>query len=172
MVTTSQLGLQFDLILQVERNGGAQVVNHSINEADVRFVMQQSWVATASDGSSRIPSEEIPHPRSYGTFARKIGHYSVREKTISLAHAIRSSSGLPAEILGLTERGYLRPGCWADVVVWSEPDFIDRATFEAPHQYCDGVRHAFVNGTPVISDGDATGALSGRALRHVAVKTD
>jgi N-acyl-D-amino-acid deacylase len=141
-------------------------VNHSINEEDVRFVMQQPWVATASDGSSRIPSEEIPHPRSYGTFARKIGHYSVREKTIPVAQAIRSSSGLPADILGLTNRGYLRPGCYADVIVWSEREFIDRATFESPHQYSDGVRYAFVNGTPVISDGDATGALPGRALRH------
>lgn len=156
----------FDLILQIERHGGAQVVNHSINDEDVRFVMQQPWVATASDGSSRIPSEEIPHPRSYGTFARKIGHYSVREKTISVAQAVRSSSGLPADILGLADRGYLRPDCYADVVVWSEEDLIDRATFAAPHQYSDGVRHAFVNGTPVISDGDVTGALPGRALRH------
>lgn len=158
----------FDLILQIERNGGASVVNHSINEEDVRFVMQQPWVATASDGSSRIPSEEIPHPRSYGTFSRKIGHYSVREQTLPLAQAIRSSSGLPADILGLTDRGYLRPDYYADVIVWSENDFIDRATFDSPHQYSDGLRHAFVNGTPVISDGDVTGALPGRALRHVS----
>lgn len=156
----------FDLILQIERNGGASVVNHSINEEDVRFVMQQPWVATASDGSSRIPSEEIPHPRSYGTFSRKIGHYSVREQTVPLAQAVRSSSGLPADILGLTDRGYLRPDYYADVIVWSERDFIDRATFASPHQYSGGLRYAFVNGTPVISDGGVTGALPGRALRH------
>ena len=156
----------FDLILQIERNGGAQVVNHSINEEDVRFVMQQPWVATASDGSSRIPSEEIPHPRSYGTFSRKIGHYSIREQAVPLALAIRSSSGLPADILGLPDRGYLRTDYFADVLVWSEDEFIDRATFDSPHQYSDGLRYAFVNGTPVISDGDVTGALPGRALRH------
>ena len=158
----------FDLILQIERSGGAQVVNHSINEEDVRFVMSLPWVATASDGSSRIPSEEIPHPRSYGTFSRKIGYYSVREQTIPLAQAIRSSSGLPADILALKDRGYLRPDYFADVIVWSEDDFIDRATFDSPHQYSDGIRYAFVNGTPVISDGDVTGSLAGRALRHVA----
>ncbi|MBI2480486.1 MAG: D-aminoacylase [Planctomycetia bacterium] len=158
----------FDLILQIERNGGAQVVNHSISEEDVRFVMQLPWVATASDGSSRIPSEEVPHPRSYGTFSRKIGHYAVRENAVPLALAIRSSSGLPADILGLQNRGYLRPEYFADVIVWSADDFIDRATFDSPHQYSDGIRYAFVNGTPVISDGDVTGALPGRALRHRA----
>lgn len=156
----------FDLILQIERNGGASVVNHSINEEDVRYVMQQPWVATASDGSSRIPSEEIPHPRSYGTFSRKIGHYSVREQAIPLALAIRSCSGLPADILRMSDRGYLRAKYYADVIVWSESDLIDRATFASPHQYSDGVRYAFVNGTPVISDGDVTGALPGKALRH------
>lgn len=160
----------FDLILQIERNGGAQVVNHSISDEDVRFVMTLPWVATASDGSSRIPSEEIPHPRSYGTFPRKIGHYSIRERTVPLAHAIRSASGLPADILGLTDRGYLRSDYFADVVVWSESEFIDRATFDSPHQYSDGVRYAFVNGTPVISEGDVTGALPGRALRHASTK--
>ncbi|MBC8352897.1 MAG: amidohydrolase family protein [Planctomycetes bacterium] len=156
----------FDLILRIERNGGASVVNHSINEADVRYVMQQPWVATASDGASRIPSEEIPHPRSYGTFARKIGHYSIREQAIPIAKAIRSSSGLPADILGLKDRGYLRADCFADVIVWNEAEFIDRATFDSPHQYADGIRYAFVNGSPVISEGDVTGALAGRALRH------
>lgn len=160
----------FDLILQIEKNGGAQVVNHSISEEDVRFVMQLPWVATASDGSSRIPNEEVPHPRSYGTFSRKIGHYSVREQAVPLPQAIRSASGLPADILGLKDRGYLRPGYFADVIVWSENELIDRATFDSPHQYSDGIRYAFVNGTPVISDGDVTGALPGRALRHKSLE--
>ena len=88
-----------------------------------------------------------------------------------MAQAIRSASGLPAEILGLADRGYLRLGYRAHVIVWGECDFIARATFAAPHQYSDGVRFAFVNGTPVISDGDVTGALPGRSLRHVALTT-
>ncbi len=156
----------FELILKIERNGGASVVNHSINGADVRYVMQQSWVATASDGSARIPSAEMPHPRSYGTFSRKIGHYSIREQVIPIADAIRSSSGLPADILGLTDRGYLRPGYYADIAVWNLDDFIDTATFDAPHQYSEGIHYVFVNGAPVIAKGRSTGAMPGRALRR------
>lgn len=158
----------FDLVLEIERNGGASVVNHSINEDDVRYVMQQPWVATASDGSSRIPSDEMPHPRSYGTFSRKVGLYSIREQVIPLAFAVRSSSGLPADILALKDRGYLRVGLVADVAVWDEREFIDKATFDAPHQYSEGVRALFVNGKQVIVDGRSTGSLAGRALRRQA----
>jgi CubicO group peptidase (beta-lactamase class C family) len=155
-----------DLILHIERNGGAKIVNFGINEEDVRYVMQQPWVATASDGSSLIPSEDMPHPRNYGTFPRKIGYYSVREGVVPLEHAIRSASGLPADILGLKDRGYLRVGYLADVAVWSEQELIDRATFEAPHGYSEGIKYLFVNGTPAIWQGHVTGALAGRSLRH------
>ncbi|MCA9134641.1 MAG: amidohydrolase family protein, partial [Planctomycetales bacterium] len=90
------------MVLDIERQGGASIVNHSIDEQDVRFVMTQPWVATASDGASRIPSDEIPHPRSYGTFPRKLGFYAIREQAVPLPQAIRSCSGLPADILGMT----------------------------------------------------------------------
>lgn len=142
-------------------------MNHSINEEDVRFVMQLAWVATASDGSSRIPSAEIPHPRSYGTFSRKLGFYAEREQVISLEQAIRSSSGLPADVLGMTDRGYLRVGLMADVVVLDRDAVIDTATFEAPHGYSQGMRYVFVNGVPAIAASCVTGALAGKALRHV-----
>ncbi len=156
------------LVIDIEKQGGASIVNHSINEQDVRFVMTHDWVATASDGSSRIPSEEVPHPRSYGTFPRKIGHYAIREATLPVAQAIRSCSGLPADILGLEDRGYLREGYWADIAVWRAEDLIDTATFVAPHQYARGMQHVFVDGVPAIRDGHATGALAGHALRHVS----
>ena len=158
----------FDLVLQILKSGGASIVNFSINEDDVRYVMQQPWVATASDGSSRIPSEEMPHPRSYGTFPRKIGYYCVRENVVSLPHAIRSSTGLPADILGMSDRGYLRSGYAADIAIWDSEQMIDTATFDAPHGYSKGIRYLFVNGTAAIWDGDLTGALAGRALRHSA----
>lgn len=156
----------FDLILMIEKNGGASIVNFSINEEDVRYVMQQPWVATASDGSSRVPSEEMPHPRSYGTFSRKIGHYCVRESVVPLEHAVRSATGLPADILGCEDRGYLKPGYFADIAVWSESDIIDKATFEKPHRYSQGMHYVLVNGSPAIWEGDVTGVLAGRALRH------
>ncbi len=154
-----------DLVLQILRSGGAGIVNHSIDEQDVRFAMNQSWVATASDGSSRIPDETVPHPRSYGTFPRKIGHYAVREQVVSLVQAIHSSSGLPADILHLTDRGYLKVGYRADVAVWDAAEIIDTATFNEPHGYSKGMRYVFVNGEGAIFDGYPTGALAGKALR-------
>ena len=158
----------FELLLFIENNGGASIVNHSINEDDVRYVMTLGWVATASDGGARVPSDEVPHPRSYGTFPRKIGHYAIREQVISTALAVRSSSGLPADILGMTDRGYLRTGYAADVVVWQAQDLIDTATFIQPHQYSAGMKYVFVNGQPAIFNGHVTGALHGKPLRHVA----
>jgi N-acyl-D-amino-acid deacylase len=157
----------FDLLLQTLKNdSGTKIVNFGINEDDVRYVMQQPWVATASDGSAKIPTEDIPHPRNYGTFPRKIGHYSIREGVVPLTQAIRSSTGLPADILGLHDRGYLRVGMAADIAVWSEKELIDKATFDQPHRYCEGMQYLIVNGTPAIWNGAVTGTLAGRALRH------
>ena len=99
-----------DIVLEIERNGGAQIVNFGMNEEDVRLFMKQPFVATASDGSAQVPGETVPHPRSYGTFPRKIGRYAIEDKVIPLEQAIRSASGLPADILQLPERGYLKAG--------------------------------------------------------------
>jgi N-acyl-D-aspartate/D-glutamate deacylase len=155
----------YELVVQIEKAGGAGIVNHSINEDDVRYVMTLPWVATASDGSAKIPANTVPHPRNYGTFPRKIGYYAIREENIPVEHAVRSSTGLPADILGMTDRGYLRAGYFADVVVWNEKDFLDAATFTQPHQYSQGLIHVYINGTPAMVDGRATGALAGKALR-------
>ena len=128
--------------------------------------MQRSWVATASDGGAKIPDGDQPHPRNFGTFSRKIGRYALQEKVLPLPQAVRSASGLPADILSLTDRGYLRTGYAADIVVFDPKTFLDRATYDAPYQYSTGVRHVFVAGTPAIHDGIPTGALAGKALRH------
>ena len=156
----------FDLFLRIEEHGGASIVNHGINEDDVRYVMALPWVATASDGSARVPSDEVPHPRSYGTFPRKIGLYAIREQVVPVAHAVRSSTGLPADILGLTDRGYLRKGYAADISVWDAKRLIDKATFTHPHQYGEGMVHIYVNGRPAVVNGHVTGVLAGKALRH------
>ena len=156
-----------DLILETQFDGGASVVNFSLSEDDVRWVMQLPWVATGSDGGAKIPDPKLsPHPRSFGTFPRKVGRYAIREKVIALPHAIRSCTGLPADILGLTDRGYLRPGAWADVLVFDPQEFIDLATFESSQQYSAGVRYLFVAGQPAIDDGRRTDQLPGRAIRH------
>jgi N-acyl-D-aspartate/D-glutamate deacylase len=156
-----------DIVLEIERNGGAQVVNFGMSEEDVRLIMRQPFVATASDGASMVPSTStVPHPRSYGCFPRKIGRYGIEDKAITLEHALRSASGLPADILKLPQRGYLKTGYFADVVVLDPKTFRDRATFDKPHQYATGVRYLFVNGKLAIDDGKLTDVLAGKVLRH------
>ena len=132
----------------------------------MRLIMKQPFVATASDGSAQVPSSTVPHPRSYGCFPRKIGRYAIEEKVISLEHALRSASGLPADILKLPERGYLKAGYYADVVVFDPETFRDQATYDKPHQYATGVRYLFVNGKAAIDEGKYTGVLAGKVLRH------
>lgn len=157
--------------LDILRHGGAAVVNFSMNEDDVRLAMQRPWVATASDGRSYLPGEDRPHPRSYGTFARKIGRYSLKENVIPIEHAIRSCSGLPADIIGFIDRGYLKVDQFADVVVFDPKEYIDAATFDDPHQYAKGTKYVFVNGQPAVFHGVPTGTLAGRALRHPLPKS-
>ncbi|MEX0704800.1 MAG: D-aminoacylase [Planctomycetales bacterium] len=152
------------LVEEITRRGGAAIVNFGMSEEDVRFAMQLPWVATASDGNAFLPDASRPHPRSYGTFSRKIGRYAIAEKVLPLEQAVRSASGLPADILGLVDRGYLREGWMADIVVFDPERFRDAATFESPHRYSEGCRHVFVAGQPAILDGRPTGALAGRAL--------
>ena len=135
-------------------------------EEDVRFAMQLPWVATASDGSVKAPSGDMVHPRSFGTFPRKIGLYAVREKVLPLEQAVRTCTGLPADILGLQERGYLRPGYFADVAVFDPAKIIDNATFDKPFEPPAGIPWVIVNGQVAVKNGEPTKSLSGRALRH------
>ncbi len=155
-----------EIVVEIERNGGAQMVHFGMNEDDVRLIMKQDFVATASDGSSNVPNNTVPHPRSYGCFARKIGYFAIQEQVLPVEQAIRSASGLPADILKLSDRGYVRAGYHADVVVFDPKTYRDTATFDKPHQYAKGVKWLFINGKLAIEDGKDTPALAGRVLRH------
>ncbi len=165
-IATQEKKSALEVVLEIMRQGGAGVVNFGMNEDEVRLFMKEPWVATASDGSSQVPAGTVPHPRSYGCFPRKIGYYALEEKAIPLTQALRSASGLPADILQLPERGYLKVGHYADVVVFDPKTFRDKATFDHPHQYATGVRYLFVNGRLAIEEGRFTGTLGGRVLRH------
>jgi N-acyl-D-aspartate/D-glutamate deacylase len=156
-----------DIVLEIERKGGAAIVNFGMSEEDVKIYMKQAFAATASDGSSQVPDESVPHPRSYGTFPRKIGRYAIEDGVISIEQAIRSASGLPADILRLTEHGYLKPGNFADVVIFDPKTYRDTATYEKPHQFATGVRYLFVNGKMVIEDGKCLEVLAGKPIRHI-----
>ena len=155
-----------DVCLEITRGGGASVVSFSMSAEDVQRIAGQDFVATGSDGSARKPSRDKPHPRSYGTFPRKIGEYAHRRGWFSVEQAIRSATGLPADILGLEDRGYLKPGYVADIVVFDLDKLKDHATFQEPHQYCTGLKRVYVAGQAAVVDDRATGLLAGRPLRH------
>ncbi len=138
--------------------GSNQVASFNMNEQDIENFMRQDFVMTGSDGSAN-------HPRKYGTFPRKLRRYVYDQPVITLPFAIRSSSALAAETFGIAERGELRVGYFADVIVFDEKTVADRATYERPELPAVGVQHVIVNGQIAIDDGEYTGALAGRALR-------
>ncbi len=154
--------------LVVEDHSRVDTVYFMMSEEDVRRNVALPWVSFGSDAASEAPEGPFllsqPHPRAYGNFARVLGKYVREEKVIPLAEAIRKLSGLPAENLGIRERGLLREGYFADVVVFDPTKIADHATFEQPQQYSTGMQHVFVNGTQVLADGEHTGATPGRAV--------
>jgi N-acyl-D-amino-acid deacylase len=158
---------QVELVLKITAQESPQVVCHSMSEKDVRWAMTVPWVATASDGAARKQNpRERQHPRNFGTFARKIGYYALHEKVLSLPQAIRSATGLPADIFSIPERGYLRVGYHADLVVFDPATYRDQATFDEPQRYATGVRYVFLAGQAAVDNGKPSAKLYGRALRH------
>lgn len=156
-----------EIVFQIEMSGGAQIVNFGMSEEDVRVYMKRPWVTTASDGGVQTPGNTVPHPRSYGTFPRKLGRYAIEDGILPLEQAVRSATGLPADVLKLNDRGYLKAGQFADVVVFDPKTYRDTATFDMPHQYAAGVKWVFVNGGAVVAEGKhVPSALPGRVLRH------
>jgi N-acyl-D-aspartate/D-glutamate deacylase len=144
--------------------GDAEVVSFNMSEEDVEFFMRQPWVMTCSDGDIVAFGEGVPHPRSYGAFTRKLRRYALDRNVISLEQAIHAATGLPAQVLGLEDRGLLKAGSAADLVVFDPAKIADRATFSRPHQYSEGIRLVLVNGRPAVEEGTLTGTLAGRPL--------
>jgi N-acyl-D-amino-acid deacylase len=144
-------------------------VGHAMSEDNVDRVLAHPLVMVGSDGSSMAPTgraaETRPHPRSYGAFARVLGHYARDRGVLSLSAAVRKMTSLPADQIGLADRGRLARGKKADIVVFDADTVADGATFEDPHRYPVGIPHVVVNGVVVVEDGVHTGARPGRALR-------
>ncbi len=155
-----------DLIAEDESRIGT--IYFIMSEDNVKKEVAKPWISFGSDEASQAPESPFtksnPHPRAYGNFARVLGKYVRDEKMIPMKDAICRLSGLPATNLGLDHRGFLKEGMFADIVVFDPATISDRATFEKPHQFAVGVKHAFVNGVQVIKDGEHTGAKPGRAL--------
>jgi N-acyl-D-amino-acid deacylase len=151
--------------LLVDDKGLTHVVVHTMNEEDVVEAISHPLVAIGSDGLVLKPGRGKPHPRNYGTFPRVIARYVRELRVLSLPEAIRKMTSLPARKLGLHDRGVLRPGFKADIVVFNYYTMKDTATYEDPHSYATGVEYLLVNGQIVIREGKHTGAKPGRVLR-------
>jgi N-acyl-D-amino-acid deacylase len=161
-----------DLVIEDDSRVGA--VYFLMSEENVRKQIALPWMSFGSDAESLAPEgvflKANPHPRAYGTFARVLGRYVREEKIIPLEEAIRRMTSLPAENLKLDRRGRLKVGYFADVVVFDPAKVQDHATYERPHQYATGVIHVFVNGVPVLRNGEHTGATPGRVVRGPGYK--
>jgi N-acyl-D-aspartate/D-glutamate deacylase len=156
--------------LVVEDDSRVPCVFFTMSEDNVRKAVALPWMSFCSDAGSLAPAggflETSTHPRAYGSFARLLAKYVREERVVSLAEAVRRLTALPAANLGLSRRGRLAAGYFADVVVFDPATIQDHATFEQPHQYATGVKHVFVNGQHVLRDGEHTGALPGRVVRR------
>jgi N-acyl-D-amino-acid deacylase len=162
-----------DAVLRLieEEEGSVSIIGHGMSPENVEMVLRNPLVMVGSDGSAMAPvgraAQARPHPRSYGAFARVLAHYVRDRHTIDLAQAVRKMTSMPADQMGLADRGRVARGKKADLVLFDPVRVKDEATFEQPHQYASGIPHVVVNGVSVVENGRHTGAKPGRALRRV-----
>src|SRR5438105_15869736 len=156
----------FDVLIR-DANSGVAVFGMS--QPDLTLALQQPWVSVDNDseGTSTqgLLGQAHPHPRAYGTFPRILRKYVREDKALTLEDAIRKFSALPAQRMRLADRGVLKAGMWADVVIFDPATVRDRATFDNPNQLSEGMEYVLVNGVPVIDKGKMTGELPGKVLR-------
>jgi N-acyl-D-amino-acid deacylase len=161
---------EFAFTLLIEEKLAVSVVRFGMCEDDVEYVIRYPNSMIGSDGSALAPYGPLgkghPHPRNYGTFPRVLGHYARNRGIITLADAVRKMTSLPAQKLGLRDRGVIRPGAWADLVIFNPKSVIDLATYENPKRYPKGIEYVIVNGVLTLKRGKHTGATAGKVLRH------
>jgi N-acyl-D-amino-acid deacylase len=170
-VARARGGDPLDVLLDflIEDKAYTSVAVFGMSEPDVALALKQPWVSINCDSEGSAPegllSRSHPHPRAYGTFPRILRKYVREEKLLTLEDAIRKFTSLPAQRMRIGDRGVLKVGLWADLVVFDPETIRDRATFAKPHQLAEGMQWVLVNGVPVIAEGKATGALPGKVLR-------
>jgi N-acyl-D-aspartate/D-glutamate deacylase len=155
---------QYRAVIDLARRGGAQMVFHTMDEQEVADIMKHPLVSIASDSGVRAFGSGVPHPRGYGTNARVLGRYVREKKLITLEDAVRKMSSLPATAFRMDGRGLVRAGYVADLAIFDPATVSDKASFEKPHAYAEGVRHVVVNGRLVLNDAAMTGLLPGRPV--------
>jgi N-acyl-D-amino-acid deacylase len=163
---TDTLDDQIEMILDLEKNGSASGVFHGMNEADLQKFMQHPNTMIACDSGLREFGKGVPHPRGYGNNARVLGRYVRELKVLRLEDAIRKMTSLPANTFRLKNRGLLKEGFWADIVIFDPEKVTDPAAFNDPHHYALGIPYVLVNGVSVISNNEHTDAKPGHGLRH------
>ncbi|HEX8473401.1 MAG TPA: D-aminoacylase [Pyrinomonadaceae bacterium] len=166
----SDVNNQIAQIMEMYAAGGAGMVYHKMDEADVRRILREPWTMVASDSGVRRFGEGVPHPRGYGNNARVLGRYVRELGVISLEDAVRKMTSLPAQTFGLRDRGLISEGFAADLVIFDDATVGDRATFEQPHQYPNGISFVLVNGETVLANGEMTAARPGTPLRGAREK--
>lgn len=153
-----------DAAIDLVRGGGPGIISFNMQESDMRTLMSQPWTMTSSDGSLPTMGEGFPHPRAYGTFPRKIRRYVIEQQVVDLAAAIRSMTSLPATVFRMKDRGTLRSGAIADIVVFDLDRITDRATFTDPHQLSEGMVHVLLGGRFALDEGAVTAGRYGQVL--------
>ncbi len=153
-----------ETIMDMIEKGGAQMVYHQMNENDVKYIMQYPFCMFGADAGVPVPGRGMPHPRGYGTNARVLGKYVREEKVISIEEAIRRMTSLAAQKFYLKDRGLIKEGFAADILIFDENKVADKATFDDPHQYSEGFKYVLVNGTLVLDNAVHTGAKPGTPL--------
>jgi dihydroorotase/N-acyl-D-amino-acid deacylase len=157
----------FDILIRDKAYTNVAVF--AMAEPDVLLALKQPWTSIDNDSQGTAPEgrlgSEHPHPRAYGTFPRILRKYVREDHALTLEDAIRKFSALPAQRMRLTDRGVLKQGMWADIVIFDPATIRDLATFEQPNQLSQGMDYVLVNGTPVVAEGTMTGALPGKVLR-------
>lgn len=162
---------QVEQFIEMYENGGASMVYRSMDETDVQNIMRQPFTMIASDSGVQTLGSGVPHPRGYGNNARVLGHYVRELKLITIEDAVRKMTSLPAQTFGLADRGLIREGFAADLVIFDESKITDLATFEKPHQYASGILDVIVNGSIIFDGTEMTGQMSGQALFGPGRKT-
>lgn len=157
-----------ETLMELQAMGGGSGIYHALHEDDVRRIMEYPQTAIASDGGTLAFGEGMPHPRNYGTFPRVLARYVRENSVLTLEEAIYKMTGLPAARLGLKNRGVIQEGAVADIVIFDPQRIADRATWEKPHQYAEGVVHLLVHGEPVLLHEKRTGRRPGQVLRGPA----
>nr|WKN35333.1 D-aminoacylase [Tunicatimonas sp. TK19036] len=160
-----------ELVIEAQANGGCSAIYHAMDQGDVDRIMQHSKTMIASDGRLAAFGEGHPHPRWYGTFPRVLGHYVRDRAIITLEEGIHKMTQMPADRLGLKDRGRIQENAFADLVIFDPATIIDKATFEEPHQYPEGISYVIINGQIAVNNGEFMHTRAGRVLRSPAYQS-